>query len=110
MYSTEQAVPRPRRYREEKSLERDLHLGVRAAQQKVIVRLERKGRGGKCVTVVKGFPMPQRDREALLKRLKTKLGTGGVVRDSGFEIQGDHCDALMAALKEMGCVPRRSGG
>ncbi len=54
--------------------------------------------------------MPQRDMEALLKQLKTKLGTGGTVRDAGFEVQGDHCDALMAALKEIGCAPKRSGG
>jgi translation initiation factor 1 (eIF-1/SUI1) len=26
-----------------------------------------------------------------------------------FEIQGDHCDALIAALTKMGCRPKRSG-
>jgi translation initiation factor 1 len=79
-------------------------------QQKVTVRLERKGRGGKSVTVIDGLQMRQKEREALLKQLKTKLGTGGTVKNTSLEIQGDHRNALMTELVKMGYTAKRSGG
>jgi len=108
VYSTSRAVPcdtgkdKPR----EKAHQSDL----RPAPQGLTVRLERKGRGGKSVTVVEGLQMPLQQREALLKQLKAGLGTGGAVRDTGFEIQGDHRDALVGALEHMGFRAKRSGG
>lgn len=74
------------------------------------IRLERKGRGGKSVAVIEGLQMPQKERDELLKQLKARLGTGGTVKDTSLEIQGDHRDALMAALEKMGYTPKRSGG
>lgn len=79
------------------------------SQQKVIVRLDRKQRGGKSVTVIEGLLVPTKEMEALLKRLKAGLGAGGTVKDSSLEIQGDHCDALITALANMGYRPKRSG-
>jgi len=78
-----------------------------AVQQKVTVRLDRKGRGGKSVTVVDGLQIPQRKMEELLRQLKAKLGTGGTIKDKSLEIQGDHRDVLMSSLKARGFVPRR---
>jgi translation initiation factor 1 len=80
------------------------------AHQKVIVRYDRKRRGGKAVTVIEGLQIPIKDREALLKELKAGLGAGGTVKDRSLEIQGDHCDALIAALTKLGYRPKRSGG
>ena len=74
------------------------------------MRLDRKGRGGKSVTLIDGVRMPDQEKEALLKQLKTRLGTGGTVKDDTLEIQGDHCDALMTALAKMGYRAKRSGG
>jgi translation initiation factor 1 len=105
VYSTDRAVPR-----KEKQGERDLQAGVPPAQQRVLVRLDRAGRGGKSVTVVEGLRMPQKEKDALLKQLKTRFGTGGTAADNGFEIQGDHCGAVMEALKKIGYSPKRSGG
>ena len=79
------------------------------SHQKVIVRLDRKRRGGKSVTVIEGLLITTKDMEALHKRLKAGLGTGGTVRDSSLEIQGDHCDALITELTNMGYRPKRSG-
>ena len=104
VYSTDQAIPR-----REKPAEKTLQANLRPAQQRVTVRLDRKRRGGKSVTVIEGLQMPQKKREALLKQLKTRLGTGGTVKDTSLEIQGDHRDALMAALEKMGYIPKRSG-
>ncbi len=47
---------------------------------------------------------------ALLRQLKTGLGTGGTLKDESLEIQGDHRDALISALTKMGYNPKRSGG
>jgi translation initiation factor 1 len=93
-----------------KPVENALQASVCPMQQKVTVRLERKGRGGKSVTIIDGLQMRQKEREALLKQLKTKLGTGGTVKDASLEIQGDHRDALMAELGKMGYTAKRSGG
>jgi len=77
--------------------------------QKVTLRLDRKGRSGKTVTVVEGLQMPQKKMEELLRQLKARLGTGGTTKDQSLEIQGDHRDMLMSSLKAMGYAPRRSG-
>jgi len=105
VYSTEKAVPR-----KEKPAEKAQNEEVRPVLQKVTVRLDRKARGGKSVTVIEGLSMAQKDMDALLKQLKAGLGTGGTVKDGALEIQGDHRDALMASLEKMGYRPKRSGG
>jgi translation initiation factor 1 len=105
VYSTDKAVPR-KGNRDVK----EFPVALQPSQQKVTVRLDRKGRGGKSVTVIEGLLIPETQREALLKQLKSGLGTGGAVRDSALEIQGDHRDALIATLEKMGYRPKRSGG
>ena len=105
VYSTEKTVPR-----KEKLAEKAPNEGARPVLQKVTVRLDRKARGGKSVTVIEGISMPQKDMEALLRQLKAGLGTGGTLRDACLEIQGDHRDALMLTLQKMGYMPKRSGG
>ncbi|HXX56591.1 MAG TPA: hypothetical protein VEI96_01155 [Thermodesulfovibrionales bacterium] len=105
VYSTERAVPRKQQTAEEVPW-----TSLPPAQQKVTIRLDRKGRGGKVVTVIAGLQMEQKDREILLRRLKTDLGTGGTVKDASLEIQGDHRDALMRMLEKIGCRAKRSGG
>ncbi|MBI5057794.1 MAG: translation initiation factor [Nitrospirae bacterium] len=107
VYSTDKLVSRKERPSGNRRGERPL---APAANQRVIVRLDRKHRGGKSVTVIEGLQVPAKDREALLKELKAGLGTGGTVKDTSLEIQGDHCDALIAALTKLGYRPKRSGG
>ncbi len=77
------------------------------AHQKIIIRLDRKGRGGKSVTIVEGLEISKKDREALLRELKLGLGAGGTVKDMSIEIQGDHRDALITALTKMGFRARK---
>lgn len=79
-------------------------------QQRVIVRLDKKARAGKAVTIVDGIQMHQKDMDGLLKRLKTRLATGGTIKESSLEIQGDHCTAVLDLLKKEGFNPKRSGG
>ena len=105
VYSTDKLVSR-----KEGTVVNSVNPMLNPAHQKIIVRLDRKGRGGKSVTVVEGLQISKKNREALLKELKTGLGAGGTVKDMSLEIQGDHCDALIAALTKMGYRPKRSGG
>lgn len=77
-----------------------------------VVRVSRqtKGRGGKCVTVVKGLALDAEALAALGKQLRAACGSGGTVKDGVIEVQGDHCEAIMAQLEKQGHKPRRAGG
>jgi translation initiation factor 1 len=85
-------------------------LPTRQQNIPVVVGIERKGRGGKTVSVIKGVMSPPKGKEALLKLLKTKLGTGGAIKEETIEIQGDHRDTIVALLNELGYKAKRSGG
>lgn len=105
VYSTEKPIPR-----KEKPAAGAPATPVDPASCRAVVRLDRKGRGGKSVTVIEGLQLPLEESEQLLKRLKARFGTGGAVKGSALEIQGDRCDAVMAELVKMGYRPKRSGG
>jgi translation initiation factor 1 len=71
-------------------------------QQKLRLNMERAGRGGKTVTLVKGFIGPEDDMMNLCKLLKQKCGVGGSVKDGEIIIQGDHRQRLVEILKKEG--------
>jgi translation initiation factor 1 len=77
-----------------------------------VVRVSRqtKGRGGKCVTVVKGLALDAAALAALGKQVRSACGSGGTVKDGVIEVQGDHCDLVMETLTKLGHQPRRAGG
>lgn len=77
-----------------------------------IVRVSRetKGRGGKAVTVVKGVALAEAQLVPLGKQLKAACGTGGTVKDGVIEVQGDHVERVMEALKKLGHTVKRAGG
>jgi translation initiation factor 1 len=72
------------------------------SKQKLRVIIEKKGRGGKTVTLVKGFVGKDEDLKALAKSLKTKCGVGGAVKDNEIVIQGDLRDKVVSLLKTFG--------
>ena len=77
-----------------------------------VVRVSRqtKGRGGKCVTVVKGLALDAAALAQLGKALRAACGSGGTVKDGVIEVQGDHCDLVMETLRKQGHQPKRAGG
>ena len=78
-----------------------------AAQQKLIVSIDRRARAGKQVTLVSGFVGSSDDLAALAKTLKTKCGVGGSAKDGEILIQGDWRDRVVALLKSMGYNAKR---
>ena len=84
--------------------------GAARGSSAVRVGRETKGRAGKGVTVITGLPLSAGELEALASELKRRCGSGGTVRDGAIEIQGDHRDALVAALVKLGWPAKKSGG
>lgn len=74
------------------------------------LRLDRKGRGGKAVTVVFDLPPNPPYLAGLLKKLKAHCGTGGALKEGRMEIQGDQRDGVQAYLEQLGFKVRRAGG
>ena len=68
------------------------------------LRMEKKGRGGKAVTVVDGLPRNAPFLKALTQELKVACGTGGATREGGVELQGDIRDRVRALLQGKGFV------
>lgn len=80
--------------------------------ERLEVRREKSGRGGKTVTTVAGFParINAPMRVSLLKRMKTKLGTGGTWDGDCMELQGDKRQEIVSWLSALGFKPILAGG
>jgi len=68
------------------------------------LRMEKKGRGGKTVTVVAGLPNNAAFLKDLSQELKRACGTGGAVQDGAVELQGDLRDRVRDVLQKKGFI------
>ena len=75
--------------------------------QELRVRIERKGRKGKTVTLISGFVGQSADLEELGKELKAKCGIGGSVKEREVILQGELVERVVALLREMGYTRTR---
>lgn len=75
--------------------------------QELRVRIERKGRKGKTVTLISGFVGQTADLEELGKELKAKCGIGGSVKEGEIILQGELVERVVALLREMGYTRTR---
>jgi translation initiation factor 1 len=71
-----------------------------------VLRLEKKGRGGKNVTVVANLPRNASFLAAIAAELKKACGTGGTATDETVEIQGDQRERLRPLLATKGWTVR----
>ena len=72
---------------------------------------QKAGRGGKTVTVVKGFVgigLPE--KEQLARAMQKACGTGGTVKNGQIEIQGDKRAEVARILSEANFRPIFAGG
>ena len=80
------------------------------AQQMVRVQPTRGGKGGKTVTVIRGLELDAAGFKALLKKLRTRIGSGGTAKEGVIELQGDQVDLALELLSKEGYRPKRAGG
>ncbi len=75
------------------------------------IRMEKKGRGGKTVTVLYEFPENSEDYfKKLTKKIKRVCGSGGTYKTDSIEVQGEHRDTLKSFLEELGFKVKFTGG
>jgi translation initiation factor 1 len=78
----------------------------------VVVRvwLEKKGRNGTPVSILRGLPDDRAALAALAGRLKRACGTGGSAKDGEIIIQGDHRERIAKLLADEGMRVKLAGG
>ena len=69
---------------------------------RAVVRLERKQRRGKEVTVIDKLALPAKDLERWCRELKQALGCGGAVEGDAIVLQGDLRSRLEPVLLARG--------
>jgi translation initiation factor 1 len=77
-----------------------------------VVRIlrDRKGRGGKGVTIVAGLALDADALTQLTSELKRMCGTGGTVRGEFVELQGDVRERVRQELEKRGFRVKLAGG
>lgn len=94
-------------YFEQQTSHQEQVATLEPSKQKLIVRIDRRCRAGKQVTLIEGFVGTQEDLSALAKTLKVKCGVGGTAKDGEITIQGDLRDKLVSLLTSMGYNAKR---
>ena len=72
------------------------------SQQRLRVSVEKKGRGGKTVTLIRGCVGTEEDLKELGRLLKAKCGVGGSVKDGEMLVQGEFKQRITELLKAEG--------
>jgi translation initiation factor 1 len=78
-------------------------------KQNLLIRLDKKQRKGKQVTLVKGFVGSNEDLRELGKILKSRCGVGGSAKDGEIIVQGDFRQKVGQVLASLGYRFKTSG-
>ncbi len=87
---------------EKKLSQKDQLEDMPPLEQHIHISLEKKGRKGKTVTLIKNFHHTQEKLSALARELKQFCGSGGTVKNQTIEIQGDKRGQVDKKLKSLG--------
>ncbi len=72
------------------------------APKRAVIRYQRKGRGGKEMTLVEKLGLAPSELETWLKDLKRELGCGGAIEGEAIALQGDQRPRLPKLLERRG--------
>jgi translation initiation factor 1 len=89
---------------------RDPKTVTRRTTGPVKVRRETAGRKGKVATTVFNLPLSDAEMRDLAGVLKKRCGVGGSAKDGVIELQGDHRETVVEALKAKGYDVKLAGG
>ena len=70
--------------------------------EKVVLRHQRKGRGGRLVTLVSGLNFPQEGLQQLVKEIRRSFGCGANVEGEDLVLQGDQLEKTRMFLERKG--------
>lgn len=76
-------------------------------KQQLRIKLDKRNRAGKSVTLVTGFTGGDEDLTELARMLKTRLGVGGSSKDGEIIIQGDFRTRTLEILQKEGYIKSR---
>ena len=71
-------------------------------EQRLTIRLDKRNRAGKNVTLIQGFVAKDEDIRDLAQELKTRCGCGGSFKRGEIIIQGDFRNKVSEILKGIG--------
>ena len=80
------------------------------AKSIIRVHLEKKGRGGKSVSIIRGLDMTNALMKDLEKELKSHCGVGGSQKNGEIIVQGDQRDKIIAYLTKKGAKNIKKAG
>ena len=74
------------------------------------MRLEKKGRGGKTVTILFELPYAEADADAMRRAMQAAFGCGGTLGEGTIELAGDVRDRVAQFFAKKGAKLVRAGG
>jgi len=89
-----------KKLREEGKL--DAPRDAEPSRQTIRVTIDKKRRAGKSVTVASGFAHSPETLATLATTLKKRCGSGGTVKGSEIEVQGEHVETIAGELRKLG--------
>lgn len=92
VYSTGKKVEKKKKNTKQK--------GYSPSKGPIKIRVEKKGRRGKSVTVLYDLPLEEKEAKALMKNLQAHLACGGTLKNSTIELSGDSREKVQEFLKK----------
>lgn len=93
VYSSDQPSSKKDRTKKKKS-------GYQQSAGPCKVRLEKKGRGGKQVSVIYDLPYSQSSAKQIMKKLQDMFACGATLKDSTIILSGDFCEQIRDLIKK----------